>query len=163
MTDLPQAQQERIAALAEKLVFLEKMRGHLRYTYDKVTEWWRDDLSLDHLSEDQLLLLAAFKARFAELQDHLSSTMKLIAEVEQEDTRRFTYVVNYMEQLGIVEDMPTWFNVRELRNKATHDYSASDADKTAHFVKLLACVPYLFKTLDALKQFIERSYLHGMK
>lgn len=147
------------AALAEKLEHLARMEANLHYTHGRVLSWWRDDRPFSEWSEEQQEILSAFKVRFSELQDHLASAMKLIAQVEGEDTRRFTYVVNYMEQLGILPDMNAWFQARELRNKATHDYSSPDQDKRRHFGDLLACVEGLYQANQAIKSFVEQHYL----
>lgn len=151
---------ERFLALGEKRVQLAKMAAHLRFSYDKVAAWLRPDAVFDTFDETQLEALAAFKARFAELQDHLGSAMKLIAEVEEEDTRRFTYVVNYMEQIGIVASLDGWMDARERRNRATHDYASSDAEKLQRFIELHAATPELLKTHAALAAFVERNYLN---
>jgi len=157
------ADNSRFDALVEKLAHLDRMEANLRYTHGKVLAWWSDEGSFSGLSPDQLEILSAFKSRFAELQDHLGSAMRLIAEIEGEDTRRFTYVVNYMEQLEIVPSMETWLSARELRNKATHDYSVPDEDKLRHFSALLAYTPDLYQTYASLKLFVERNYLNRKK
>jgi hypothetical protein len=153
----------RFAALAEKLAHLARMDANLRYTHGKVLAWWSDERLFSALSPDQLEILSAFKSRFAELQDHLGSAMKLIAEIENEDTRLFTYVINYMEQLEILPSMEAWLKARDLRNKATHDYSAPDEDKLRHFSELLAYTPDLYRTYVSLKAFVEHHYLNRKK
>lgn len=150
----------RYIALEEKLGHLARMEANLRYTHGKVLSWWRDEGPFSALSLDQLETLSAFKSRFAELQDHLGSAMKLIADIENEDTRMFTYVINYMEQLDILPSMDTWLQARDLRNKATHDYSAPDEDKLRHFSDLLACTPDIYRTYTSLKLFVEQHYLN---
>ncbi|MDO9011800.1 MAG: hypothetical protein Q7U78_08340 [Gallionella sp.] len=147
-----------IAALRDKLNQLQKMRRHLAYSHDKVTSWWRVDSDFDDWNEDQLESLAAFKGRFAEFQDHLASAMKLIANIEGEDARLFTYVLNYMVQLEIVADMNDWQAVRGLRNTATHDYSESEMAKAKHFDSLLKHTNYLYETEESLACFVARTY-----
>lgn len=147
-----------IMALREKLEQLKKMRRHLAYSHDKIIGWWRTDASFDEWNDDQLESLAAFKGRFAEFQDHLASAMKLIANIEGEDTRRFTYVLNYMVQLGVLYGMDEWLAVRGLRNIATHDYSESEATKALHFGNLLQRTRYLYDTLDNLERFAALAY-----
>lgn len=149
---------ELIGALRDKLAQLEKMRRNLEYSHDKIMPWWRVDANFDDWSEDQLESLAAFKGRFAEFQDHLASTMKLIANIESRDTRQFTYVLNYMVQLYILESMEEWMAVRDLRNAATHDYSQSEDVKAMHFHRLLQNTHYLFETLDKLLRFSITAY-----
>ncbi len=147
-----------IAALRDKLNQLQKMKRHLAYSYNKVTAWWQVDADFDGWSEDQLESLAAFKGRFAEFQDHLASSMKLIANIEGEDTRLFTYVLNYMVQLEIISDMNEWQAVRGLRNTATHDYSESETAKAQHFESLLQYTNYLYETEESLARFVARTY-----
>ena len=147
-----------IEALHAKLQQLQKMRKHLSYSDRKIEGWWRADADFNRWNEDQLESLAAFKGRFAEFQDHLASAMKLIASIEGEDTRQFTYVLNYMVQLGILSDMDEWLNVRGLRNAATHDYSEPEGVKALHFHSLLQHTFYLYETLDRLVRFSATAY-----
>ena len=84
--------------------------------------------------------------------------MKFIANIEGEDTRQFTYVLNYMVQLGILTDMDEWLAVRSLRNAATHDCSEPGGVKAMHFDSLLQHTFYLYKTLDSLVSFSAKAY-----
>lgn len=147
-----------IKALRAKLQQLEKMRRHLTYSHDKIVAWWRVNANFDEWNEDQLESLAAFKGRFSEFQDHLASTMKLIALIEGEDTRQFTYVLNYMVKLYILDGADEWLKVRSLRNAATHDYTESEETKALHLHGLLAHTHYLYNTLDGLVRFTAAAY-----
>ena len=147
-----------IEALRDKLKQLQKMRRNLAYSHDKIVGWWRLDASFDGWNDEQLESLAAFKGRFAEFQDHLASAMKLIANIEGEDTRMFTYVLNYMVQLGIIFYVDEWQSLRSLRNMATHDYSESEETKALHFGGLLGHTHYLYETLERLERFVAMAY-----
>lgn len=147
-----------IQALHEKMRHLERMRGHLAFSQGRVQSWWNVAVPFASWTDSQSESLAAFKMRFAELQDHLAAAMRVIANIENEDTRTFTYVINYMEQIEVLEDMRQWQKVRDLRNAATHDYSDSDAEKSRHFDDLLQCAPYLFGVLENLKNFVSVHY-----
>jgi hypothetical protein len=149
---------ELIEALRDKTQHLDKMRSHLVYSYDKVSAWWRVDQDFDAWDADRLESLAAFKVRFAELQDHLGAAMSLIAKIENENVDRFTYVLNYMTRLGILDSMEEWQAVRDLRNAATHDYSATEAEKAQHFHRLLQNTDYLMQIFVSLKQFVATAY-----
>lgn len=151
---------DHVAPLLEKLEQLRRMRANLAYSHGKVSGWWTPDLVISGISPEQRLHLSAFKADFSELQDHLGSAMKLIALIEEENTQQFTYVLNYMEQLGLLPDMDSWMDVRRLRNQAAHDYSASDEEKKQHFQNLLGQVALLNGVLAAMEQFVEHHYLN---
>lgn len=84
--------------------------------------------------------------------------MRLIAEIEEEDTRLFTYVLNYMSKLYIIDGTEQWLELRALRNAATHDYSASEETKALHFQQLLQNTEYLFNVLSDLAKFIKTAY-----
>lgn len=154
---------ELIEALRQQLEYLQNMNRHLSYSHRKVDEWWVADADFDAWNDAQLESLAAFKARFAELQDHLAHAMKLVAQIEGEDTRRFTYVLNYMVQLGVLGSMEKWLKVRDLRNAATHDYSKPSNDKARHFDDLLRHADYLHETLDGLRHFAATAYPEANK
>jgi len=144
--------------LHEKIRHLEKMRRHLVYSQAEVQAWWDVSNPFDAISDAHLISLTAFKARFAEMQDHLASAMRLIANVESEDTRVFSYVLNYMEQIEILDTMDAWQKVRHLRNTATHDYAESESVKSQHFEDLLQSTPYLLNVFESIKQFLLTHY-----
>ncbi len=150
--------EELVDALHEKVRHLQKMREHLVYSQNEVQRWWSCSASFDDWTGKQLESLVAFKARFAELQDHLASAMRMIASIENEDTRMFSYVLNYMEQIGVLEDMGKWQKVRGLRNAATHDYSESNELKSQHFDSLLQNTSYLLGVFECLKSFVTIHY-----
>ncbi len=150
--------EELIDALEEKVRHLDKMKNHLSYSLREVQGWWSVGIPFANWSDRQLESLVAFKSRFTELQDHLASAMRLIANIENEDSRMFTYVLNYMEQLEVLDDVRQWQKVRDLRNAATHDYSESDEVKSMHFESLLQSTPYLFSILENLKTFVLTHY-----
>lgn len=147
-----------IEALREKLNQLHKMRKHLEYSREKIARWWRVDWGFDDWNEEQLESLAAFKGRFAELQDQLASAMKLIANIEEEKTDVFTYVLNFMAKIYVLDSVEQWHEVRDLRNAAAHDYSDSEEVKAVHFHRLIQNTDYLFDTVDKLEHFIEAAY-----
>lgn len=147
-----------LPSLGEKLAHLERMQSHLDYSLASVRAWWNPSVDFDALSPQQLVELVAFKARFAELQDHLASAMKLVTSIEEEPVELFTYVLNYMVKIGVIDNIDTWREVRELRNAATHDYSASETDKALHFQQLLQRVAYLTQTFANLKRIAKTAY-----
>lgn len=149
---------ELLEPLHEKIRHLEKMRRHLMYSQTEVQAWWNSNDPFDAISDQHLTSLTAFKARFAEMQDHLAAAMRLIAVVEDEDTRMFSYVLNYMEQIEILDDMEAWQKVRHLRNATTHDYSEAESVKSQHFEDLLQSTAYLLNVFDTIKQFVLTHY-----
>lgn len=155
--------EELVDALHEKVRHLQKMQERLAYSQNEVQCWWDCSASFADWSARQMESLDAFKARFAELQDHLASAMRMIASIENEDTRMFSYVLNYMVQIEVLDDMRQWQKMRDLRNAATHDYSESDEVKSQHFDNLLQSAPYLFGVFESLKNFVLVHYSENGK
>ncbi|TAN84605.1 MAG: hypothetical protein EPN14_01925 [Gallionella sp.] len=154
---------ELIEVLREKIRLLDRMQSHLIFSQNDVRKWWQVDAPFDRWNDQQLVSLAALKARFAELQDHLASAMNVVASIENQDTRVFTYVLNYMTQIGVLDDMGDWQKIRDLRNAATHDYTEPDAIKAQHFDQLLQQADFLYAVLYKLKQFIYLTYPESSK
>ncbi len=148
---------ELIAALYGKLDQLTSMSGHLDYTWRKVSVRFPMQ-SLAELDSDNLEVLAAFKGRFAELQDHLASAMRLVARIEEINTDAFTYVVGYMEKIGVISSSDEWNEVRAVRNDAAHEYTDDPAGQAAFFNQVYEKTPFLFETLAALSAFCQRTY-----
>lgn len=149
-----------IAALRRKLEQLGNMGEHLAYTRRKVSG--RFPLrSLAELDPDSLEVLAAFKGRFAELQDHLASAMRLVARIEEVNADAFTYVVNYMEKIGVISSAEAWNEARAVRNDAAHEYTDDPAGQAAFFNEVYEKTPFLFETLAALQDFCRRTYPEG--
>lgn len=147
-----------VEALREKLDHLELMRQHLEYSLAKVRTWWSAERAFREWDADQLESLAALKARFAELQDHLAAAMRLIATIEEEPIEIFSYVLNYMVQVGVLPNEQVWRELRILRNAAVHDYSSSDREKSLHYQGLLDQAQILLQVHTNLKEFATRVY-----
>jgi uncharacterized protein YutE (UPF0331/DUF86 family) len=152
-----------IDGLREKLGHLGKMQEHLEYSRSRIVGWWRVDQRFDDWSPERLETLAAFKARFAEMQDHLASAMKLIAVIEEQPTEAFSYVLNAMVKLGILESSQEWRDIRDLRNAAVHDYSASEQDKALHYHRLLQHTDFLVQVFSEIKRFADSVYSNSKK
>ena len=149
-----------VAALYGKLEQLGNMGDHLDYTWRKVSDRFPMS-SLVGLEPDGLEVLAAFKGRFAELQDHLASAMRLVARIEEVNADAFTYVVNYMEKIGVVSSAEVWNEARAVRNDAAHAYSDDPAERAGFFNQVYEKTPFLFETLAALRDFCRRTYPEG--
>ncbi len=141
----------------DKLVvyFFAKFVKSLRYlevTFNKI-----EDLSLDPevLSESQFELWDAFAVRFARSSDILLTKL-VLAIVKADDPAfdgGFRDRLHRAEKLGVLQDVPFWLEVRQLRNVTVHEYS--DEDLKAIFAKLKTIAPTLFKLEKSLARFAE--------
>jgi hypothetical protein len=149
-----------ITALYLKLDQLARMAGHLEYSRTKVASWL-PCATLAGLGADQLESLAALKGRFAEMQDHLAAAMRLVARIEEVNAEAFTYVVNFMEKIGVIPSAADWNEARALRNDAAHAYSEQPEEQGEFFNQVFHKTPFLFATLAALEAFCRRTYPEG--
>lgn len=146
-----------LGALGAKLRQLDRMRGYLEYSQGKAARWLPRN-SLEGLGQDELELLAALKGRFAELQDHLAGAMKLLARIEEQDAEVFTYVLNFMEKIGVLPALSAWSEVRTLRNDAAHAYTDDPAEQAQFYNQIFEKCRFLFDTLSALRAFARQAY-----
>lgn len=149
-----------IDALRVKLAQLDNMGGHLDYTSRKVSGRFPMQ-SLAGLNPDELEVLAAFKGRYAELQDHLAAAMRLVARIEEVNVNAFTYVINYMEKIGVISSAEAWNDARAVRNDAAFAYSDEADEQAEFFNQVFAKTPFLFETMAALREFCRRTYPEG--
>lgn len=148
---------EHLRLIQKKLTHLQRMRRYLVYSVQRfesilpITDW-------DELSLEQHEILAAFRIRFSEFQEHLAKCMKAIAIEEEVDVQRFGAVLSFMEKLNILESVERWKIIRELRNAVNHEYE-DDAERLAQFFEeMLKAAPELFDCHQKLLRFCEEAY-----
>jgi len=104
-----------------KIEHLRRMRNYLDYSLAEtlqllpISDWHQ-------LTPKHHETLAAFRVRFNEFQEHLGKLMRSIAREEEESTEPFSFVLLYMEKLGILDRVEEWEMIRELRNAVNHEY-----------------------------------------
>src|ERR1017187_3758650 len=122
---------EHLQLIARQLTSLQRMREYLTHSIQRCEETfpvsnWRA------LSLEQHEMLAAFRVRFSEFQEHLGKTMRAIAIEEEVEVERFGSVLAFMEKLGVLESVERWKIIRELRKTVNHE-DEEDADRLTQF------------------------------
>ncbi len=108
-----------------KIENLRRMRNYLDYSLGQtlqllpISDWYQ-------LTPENHETLAAFRVRFSEFQEHLGKVMRAIAREEEQSTEPFSFVLLYMEKIGILDTVDHWKVIRELRNAVNHEPSVSD-------------------------------------
>ena len=120
---------------------LQKARGHLDYSFKKVS---RLSIRPDQ-PEEELETLESFSIRFARFSDLAVSKYFRLLALEQDPAFRGSPidVLNLAETSGWIESATQWKRIRELRNVAAHEYIASDP--VALYQELLKLAPLLLK------------------
>lgn len=109
----------------------------------------------EELSPEQLELWDSFAVRFARSSDIFLSKF-IIALVKRDDPAfdgGFRDQLQRAEKLGVLEDIPYWLEIRQLRNVTVHEYS--DEDLQEIFKKLVLYTPSLLELEKKLQSFLE--------
>lgn len=124
----------------KKIDHLQRMRDYLDYSRAQASVLMPiHDWQL--LTPAQHATLAAFRVRFSEFQEHLGKAMRAIAREEEQGTEPFSFVLNYMEKLGIIDTAERWKLIRELRNAVNHEYEENEQRLSEFFLALVESTP----------------------
>lgn len=102
-----------------------KSLKYLEYSYQRTLSM---PLEPGAMSDPELEAWDSFASRFSRSSDiFLSKYLK--AYIVQDDPAfegSFRDTLNRAEKLGLISDVETWMEIRELRNATVHEYSDSD-------------------------------------
>lgn len=148
---------EHLRLIARQLSHLQRMREYLNFSTQRARRIlpianWRA------LSQEQHEVLAAFRVRFSEFQEHLGKTMRAVAIEEEVDAERFGTVLAFMEKMGVLESAERWKLIRELRNAVNHEYEEDPDRLTQFFTEIVKATPELFECHQRLLDFCANAY-----
>jgi len=141
----------------KKIEHLRRMRNYLDYSLEQtlllmpISDWHQ-------LKPAHHETLAAFRVRFSEFQEHLGKIMRAIAREEEQNTEPFSFVLLYMEKLGILDTVDHWKMIRELRNAVNHEYEENEQRLSEFFTALTKAAPELYAWFNRIIEFCESSY-----
>lgn len=148
---------ENLRLIARRLAHLRRMREYLEHSIGRckailpVSDW-------KSLSFEEHEVLAAFRVRFSEFQEHLGKAMRAVASEEEIDTERFGAVLAFMEKIAVLESSERWKIIREIRNAISHEYEEDSARLSEFFNEMLKAAPELFDSQQKLLCFCKKSY-----
>ena len=151
---------EHLHLIARQLNHLQRMRHYLEHSYRRcdeifpVTNW-------QEMSMEQHEMLAAFRVRFSEFQEHMGKTMRAVAIEEEVDAERFGSVLAFMEKLGVLDSVERWKMIREIRNSVNREYEEDAVRITEFFSEMFSAMPELFACHDKLFAFCNDAYGPG--
>jgi hypothetical protein len=108
--------------IANKLVHLEKMRGYLAYSSGRMARAKIAGKNLQTLTDEEAEILAAFRARFSEYQEHVGKLLKSIALEEGVKVVGMSDVLAFAEKAGLIKNEQDWKEPRDVRNAINHEY-----------------------------------------
>ncbi len=128
---------ENARLIARQLTHLQRMHEYLAHSIGRceailpVTDW-------KSLSFEEHEVLAAFRIRFSDFQEHLGKTMQAVAREEEVEVERFGSVLAFMEKIGVLASAERWKIIREIRNAISHEYEEDATRLTEFFTDLMA-------------------------
>jgi len=148
---------ENLKLIARQLVHLQRMREYLVHSIGRCTailpvaDW-------NALNFEDHEVLAAFRVRFSEYQEHLGMAMRAVASEEEAETERFGSVLAFMEKIGVLESAERWKIIREIRNAISHEYEEDSVRLSELFNAMLNSAPELFDSHQKLVAFCQKAY-----
>ncbi len=118
---------------------LKKVKKHLESSYTKVLK-----LKLSkELDDNSLETFESFSSRFARFSDILISKYLRLLAMEADPAYRGSVVdlLNFSEKNGWISSSQEFKKIRELRNTASHDYSAENINDL--YAELIKSTPAL--------------------
>ncbi|MCK9386961.1 MAG: hypothetical protein M0Q22_01030 [Sulfuritalea sp.] len=139
--------------IAKRIAQLARMRAYLIYSSRRMRAASIVDKNLQQLEDADAEILAAFRARFAEYQEHLGTLLKAIALEEGVQVVGMTDVLAFAEKADIVESEQDWKEPRDVRNAINHEYEEDAATLSALASRMLELVAPLVSMNDRAERY----------
>ena len=139
--------------IANKLAHLEKMRGYLAYSSERMRKSKITEKELQGLSDEDAEILAAFRARFSEYQEHVGKLLKSIALEEGVKVVGMSDVLAFAEKAAIIESEQEWKVPRDIRNAINHEYQEDAQTLSVLIAEMLNLVEPLMRMHQRAEQY----------
>lgn len=111
--------------LADLKIELESSIDYLKYSFEKIN---KKSINSNSTSPEDLETYEALVSRFARTTDIFVA--KYLRSFVLKDDPAFSGslidTINYAEKKGLIVSAKNWIEIRELRNKISHEYTAAD-------------------------------------
>jgi hypothetical protein len=113
------------------------------------------------LDVQESMLVDAFRARFAELQDYLGQRVfATLARIDEDEDPAHVLSsrerVQLMARKGLL-DRRLWQQLRDLRNSFTHEYPDDPAEKVANLNMARSMSPELLAVAEAMAEYLRNA------
>lgn len=132
--------------VARRLRDLDRMRHYLGYSAQRMRQGGIAGSDPRQLTDAEAEILAAFRMRFAEYQEHLGKLLKAIAIEEGVALVGMADVLAFAEKARIIDSAEDWKEPRDVRNAVSHEYEQDAEAIKALIVLMLDLVSTLERT-----------------
>jgi hypothetical protein len=130
--------------ISGKLRHMGRMREYLAHSHGNLLSRGIVGKTVASLTLDESEILAAFRMRFSEYQEHLGKLLRAIAQEEEVEITGFSDVLAFAEKAGIVTNADDWKKARDVRNQINHEYEENEHILAPLIAEMANCVPILF-------------------
>jgi len=134
--------------ISGKLRHMGRMREYLAHSHGNLLAHGIVGKPVASLTLDESEILAAFRMRFSEYQEHLGKLLRAIAQEEEVEITGFSDVLAFAEKAEIVANADDWKKARDVRNQINHEYEENERILTPLIAEMANCVPTLFAIHD---------------
>ncbi|MDO8812882.1 MAG: hypothetical protein Q7J38_12760 [Gallionella sp.] len=130
--------------IASKLRHMRRMREYLAHSHGNLLAHGIIGKPVGSLTLKESEILAAFRMRFSEFQEHLGKLLRAIAQEEEVEITGFSDVLAFAEKAEILASADDWKKARDVRNQINHEYEESERVLAPLIAEMANCVPTLF-------------------
>jgi hypothetical protein len=134
----------------------------MEFAYSKISNLFPLNLvQYESISQEELSYFDQFIFRFTKLQDCMGNKLfKYILESLAENTRELSLIdmVAKAEQLNIIDSAETWFILRSIRNKLSHEYPFNTDEIVAGLNELYHNFHMLMETWNHTEAFMKKKF-----
>jgi hypothetical protein len=134
--------------IAGKLRHMRRMRTYLAHSHGNLLRHNIIGKLVGSLTLEESEILAAFRMRFSEFQEHLGKLLRAIAQEEEIEITGFSDVLAFAEKAGIMASADDWKKARDVRNQINHEYEENERILAPLIAEMANCVPVLFAIHD---------------
>ena len=134
--------------IAGKLRHLHRMREYLAHSHGNLLAQGIVGKPVLSLTLQESEILAAFRMRFSEFQEHLGKLLRAIAQEEEVEITGFSDVLAFAEKAEILASADDWKKARDVRNQINHEYEENENILAPLIAEMANCVPILFLIHD---------------
>lgn len=134
--------------IAAKLRHMHRMREYLAHSQGNLLEHGIVGKPMGALTLAESEILAAFRMRFSEYQEHLGKLLRAIAQEEEVEITGFSDVLAFAEKAEILASTDDWKKARDVRNQINHEYEENERVLVPLIAEMASSVPILFLIHD---------------
>lgn len=134
--------------------------NRLNIAYEKIKKYYPFKEEYFPLKNtDDLAYLDMFTTRFSKLQDYMGEKLfPAVVNILANTSESLSYIdiLNKLEKNHILQSSMKWRELRDLRNKISHEYPDSNSEQCETLNKIFNSFAYMEMTLNIIKNELEK-------